>query len=170
MKLLLIRHGIAMDHMEAHHLGFDDEQRELTQKGRDRMHEIGKELSSLVPQVNGLLTSPLVRAQQTSEILSQYWNILPKLCDELSIYSPISNFYSKVSQDHYEDQIIVGVGHEPHLSQFTSYALSGGDSSFINFKKGGAAFLDFPFRQNGSLGRAELKWLVTYKTLGLKKA
>ena len=59
-----------------------------------------------------------MRAQQTAEVLSGFWKKERETCEELSIYSPIQNFYEHLSKPLFEGKTVLGVGHEPHLSQF----------------------------------------------------
>jgi phosphohistidine phosphatase len=48
------------------------------------------------------------------------------------------------------------VGHEPHLGQFVSWALTGLRESFVELKKGQAVLLEFPDEVRP--GRARLVW------------
>ena len=65
MELYLIRHGIA----EEHQPGLKDEERQLTPEGREKTEKIAQRLVKLSFNFDLILTSPLVRAYQTAEIL-----------------------------------------------------------------------------------------------------
>jgi phosphohistidine phosphatase len=63
--LYLIRHGIAAERGTY----ADDRDRPLTAKGRDRTERVAQRLSQLGIGFDLLLSSPLVRAYETAEIL-----------------------------------------------------------------------------------------------------
>uniref|UniRef100_A0ACD5GP52 Phosphohistidine phosphatase SixA n=1 Tax=Desertifilum tharense IPPAS B-1220 TaxID=1781255 RepID=A0ACD5GP52_9CYAN len=65
MELYLIRHGIAADR-EAYER---DRDRPLTEEGRKKTQKVAKRLRSLDLNFDLILTSPLIRARQTAEIL-----------------------------------------------------------------------------------------------------
>jgi phosphohistidine phosphatase len=67
--VLLVRHGKAED---SHPLG--DAGRALTDEGRETMRLHARRLASDVA-LEGILTSPLVRAVQTAEILAEAWGV-----------------------------------------------------------------------------------------------
>jgi phosphohistidine phosphatase SixA len=63
-----------------------------------------------------------------------------------------------------KEQAVVLVGHEPNLSSFLSAALAGeGTRLGIEFKKGGAACLEFSARIGP--GRARLQWMLPPRVL-----
>ncbi|MFM6183502.1 MAG: phosphohistidine phosphatase SixA, partial [Dolichospermum sp.] len=65
MELYLIRHGIAEEHQPK----LKDEERQLTLEGREKTEKIAQRLVKLGFNFDLILTSPLVRAYQTAEIL-----------------------------------------------------------------------------------------------------
>ncbi|WP_257461280.1 SixA phosphatase family protein [Archangium lipolyticum] len=69
MPLLLVRHAVAED---SHPLG--DEARSLTAEGRATFRSHARKLARLTPMV-GIITSPLVRAVQTAEILAEAFGL-----------------------------------------------------------------------------------------------
>lgn len=66
MKLLLVRHGEAVDAAEAR----TDQDRWLTDAGRRTVTTVGELLSRMELRYSVIYTSPLVRAVQTAEILA----------------------------------------------------------------------------------------------------
>ena len=68
--IYLVRHGKAED---GHPLG--DEARALTAEGRVELRELAAELAAEMTDLQGIATSPLVRAVQTAEILAQAWGL-----------------------------------------------------------------------------------------------
>ena len=70
MRLLIVRHAIAEDRVAFAATGKDDDERPLTEEGRSRMEQGARGLRQLVPALDLVATSPLVRAVQTAEILA----------------------------------------------------------------------------------------------------
>lgn len=69
LPLMLVRHAVAEDE---HPLG--DEARGLTVEGRAAFRQHARKLARLTP-MTGILTSPLVRAVQTAEILAEAFGL-----------------------------------------------------------------------------------------------
>jgi phosphohistidine phosphatase len=69
LPILLVRHAVAE---EAHRLG--DESRALTPEGRAAFRKHARKLAQLTPLM-GVLTSPLVRAVQTAELLAEAFGL-----------------------------------------------------------------------------------------------
>jgi phosphohistidine phosphatase len=63
MLIVLLRHGIAED--PAADVADDD--RRLTRKGHRRMKVVARALARLIPNVDAIYSSPLVRAYETAE-------------------------------------------------------------------------------------------------------
>src|SRR5437762_13257084 len=66
MEIYLVRHGIA----EEGHEKLRDGSRPLTDKGRRRFQKTARAFGKLGRRLDLILTSPLVRAVQTAEILA----------------------------------------------------------------------------------------------------
>src|SRR2546430_11661674 len=66
MQLYVVRHGIVVESGE----GIPDEWRPLTDKGRRRFQKMARTFAKLGRRLDLILTSPLVRAMQTAEILA----------------------------------------------------------------------------------------------------
>lgn len=154
MELCLVRHAIAVDRGTP---GFaDDDLRPLTPEGAKRFKQAARGLSVLVtPQV--ILTSPLVRARQTAEILMDVFR-LPNLhvSDSLA-----SGDHAALLRDvaELEAQTVLVVGHEPHISGLLSYLLSDSESRIgATFKKGAAALVSSDGEP--AVGACWLEWLL----------
>jgi len=68
MDLYIIRHAIAESLGKENE--FSDDRRALTEEGRDRMREIAKGLHRLGAEFDLILTSPLVRAVETAQVVA----------------------------------------------------------------------------------------------------
>jgi phosphohistidine phosphatase len=177
MRLLVVRHAIAMDRAEFHReqiarvkaTGKDediensDDLRPLTDDGIKKMRRNARGLAELVAKPDLLLASPLVRAQQTAVILSAVWlGLKVTECEELQPGTEASvfcNWLKAQSLDRDRDALIAIVGHEPNLSGLVSWFLCGQTKSLFELKKGGACLLDFPAGAGKASGR--FQWLAT---------
>ena len=74
MQVLVVRHAIAEQREEFARTGKDDSQRPLTHDGRRKMRRGAVGLRAVVPAIDVLATSPLLRAVQTAEILAAVYN------------------------------------------------------------------------------------------------
>ena len=162
MNLLIIRHAIAMEREDfAADGGKNDELRPLTQSGTKKMVKNAAGLRFVVPIIDLLVSSPLVRAEQTAAIVSDTYNDKPIVkCDALKPDTDpekLLEFLRKLPQHSDKDAVIAVVGHEPHLSEFIAYACTGTARSFIEFKKGGACMLSFA--HGVTAGKAQMQWI-----------
>ncbi len=155
MELYIIRHAIAA--LREEWTGSDDK-RPLTEKGKRKMEQITRGLAAMEIDFTHIFSSPLVRAQQTAEILQQVLKF--DHVDETDLLVPSADpaamipFLNKLP----DNAEVALVGHEPHLSELLSYLLSGEHKNFAAFKKGGVAMLEgyAPLRA----GKLILRWLL----------
>lgn len=159
MKLLVIRHAIAADREEWAQTGEDDRLRPLTGKGRKRMRAGARGLRRLVPSLDLLATSPLVRAVQTAEILRDSYGSLQTVVLDALAPDQKPDELLRWLQARPADSTLAIVGHEPHLSELIGWLLTGSEATLLRFKKGAACLLEFggaPQR-----GGAVLQWALT---------
>src|SRR4029079_875935 len=76
MKLLVIRHAIAMDRDEFADTGEPAYRRPLTNYGAKRMRKNAKGLRTGIDKIDRFGTSPLTRAIETAEIVSEVFSIV----------------------------------------------------------------------------------------------
>lgn len=178
MKLLVIRHAIAMEREEyqskaraearlhgadpAAHA--DDDLRPLTEPGARKMKKNAKGIRNLSMRPQLLISSSLTRALQTAEILREVaWPDLDLATTEH--LSPgaepgeLCKWIRELPPTGKHDCVIALVGHEPHLSSLVSWFMSGSQKSQFELKKGGACLLDFA--STFDKGRGRLEWLAT---------
>ncbi|MDZ7292737.1 MAG: phosphohistidine phosphatase SixA [candidate division KSB1 bacterium] len=155
MEIYIIRHAIAVERDE---WTGNDSVRPLTEKGRKKMEQIARGLAAMEIDFTHIFTSPLVRAQQTAEILQKILKIDHlEETDLLSLSADPAEmipFLNKLP----DSADVALVGHEPHVSELLSYLLSGQKRIFTTFKKGGVAMLEghAPLRA----GNLTLCWLL----------
>jgi phosphohistidine phosphatase len=92
-----------------------DDERPLTEKGKEEMHQIGAFLANLSVKPDIVLTSPLPRASQTAEIAARY---VDAKCVEDKLLAPGfgRSELRKLLKKRTADSVMV-VGHEPDFSK-----------------------------------------------------
>ncbi len=165
-RLLLVRHAIAQERDDFARTGRNDGDRPLTEKGRRRMQLAAKGLRSLIDEIDLLTTSPLIRAAETADIISEEFGGTSVEEVEMLAMGPADAFLSwyRIASD---SGLVVVVGHEPYLGEWASWLLAGPSADFMVFKKGGACLMEFPDRIEP--GRAILHWHLApshLRTLG----
>ncbi|MHB1229718.1 MAG: phosphohistidine phosphatase SixA [Halothiobacillus sp.] len=159
MDVLLIRHAPAEEREQFALTGQPDERRPLTVRGIERMQLAARGLMTLALPIERLIASPLVRAQQTAEILA------PTL--EIRQFDTEAMLASDVPTEHLIDWLrkqprvdgIALIGHEPSLSQLMETLIGGRSNGNMPLKKGGAALLRFT--DNIAAGQGQLIWFLS---------
>lgn len=158
MKLLLIRHAIALEREDFARSGKDDGQRPLSDDGRRRMKLAARGLRELVPDIDLLATSPLTRAAQTGAILDSVYGGLKEV--EIAELVPGGTPQAVLAWlKRQKAETVALVGHEPGLSRLAAWLLTGSEGGFLTFRKGGAAL--FELTAPPAAGRAKLLWMLT---------
>jgi len=163
MFLYLVRHAIAGEPDPAQWP--DDRDRPLTSAGEKKFRNVAAGLAELVPNVDVVLSSPLVRAWQTAVILEKKagWPEAQRL-DALEPATPPQNVLDAL-QPHAAASSIALVGHEPSLHELASYLLTGDAATVpILLRKGGVICLGTEDRAPRA-GGAHLEWAVRPRTL-----
>ena len=137
-QLWLLRHGEAEPHDNA-----SDEDRRLTDRGREQARVAGQALAALKVEVHLAFTSPKVRALDTAVLACEPLRIEP--IEHVPLYAGFdaTDALELMAAAGPEQRVLV-VGHEPDFSQVV-YDLTGGR---VDFKKGGVAGI----RLDGSRG------------------
>jgi phosphohistidine phosphatase len=129
-QLWLLRHGEA----EPHDARSSDDERRLTDRGREQARTAGRALAELEIAFQHVFTSPKVRAADTARLACEALGVEPVVHDPLR-----EGFSAEDARELLyaagEDQRVLVVGHEPDLSQ-TIHDLAGGR---VDMKKGGVA-------------------------------
>jgi phosphohistidine phosphatase len=162
VEIYLVRHAIAAQRDPDRWP--DDGERPLTAKGEARFQRVAKGLGRVVPSVERVFSSPLVRAWRTAEILNEVigWPTPAKWSQLEPDRAPAQAVLALGSQA--DATSVALVGHEPHLSELASYLLAGSTGRVeIEMKKGGVACLaaDEVPRPGDTL----LRWVLTPRIL-----
>jgi phosphohistidine phosphatase len=142
MRLLIVRHGIAVAHGTP---GVREEDRPLTPRGQKRFRSAARGLARICRRPDVLLTSPLVRAQQTAQIAAEAWGKVEPV-EERALAGGSFEAIAAAVEKHKDKRLVALFGHEPDVSGLVARLLGTTDSERLTFKKGGAALLDVPGR------------------------
>lgn len=166
MKLILFRHGLAMERQESMAKKMEDSLRPLNPKGRERTLKIAKALEKMQLEVDLIVSSPLVRAMETAEILFQHCSV-PDIheCSELVPAAPPQAFAQWLKNSARTSTCVLAVGHEPQLTIFASWAIAGTTTSVIDLKKSGMICLEVESFEDLSARSALLKWVIQPKNI-----
>lgn len=116
MRVYLIRHGHAVDAEGP----LADEQRYLTKKGRKTVREVGRVLQEAVGELDAVLTSPLVRAVQTAELIAERLDFLG-IIEALPALVPGVPPRIAAAELTSRGSAVAVVGHEPGISMLCAY-------------------------------------------------
>ncbi|NJK69913.1 MAG: phosphohistidine phosphatase SixA [Microcoleus sp. CSU_2_2] len=162
VHLYLIRHGIAAE-PEAYET---DEERPLTKEGDRKTRKVAQRLYELEIQFDLILTSPLLRAKQTAQILQTVG--LSTHIEESSALAPsedIQNWLNWYKQwQETSSHSLALVGHQPDLGNWAETLLCGRSQDALILKKAGIIGLILP--ETGSpVGRSQMFLLTPPKFL-----
>jgi phosphohistidine phosphatase len=162
-QLFLIRHGVAEERGDAWP---DDAKRPLTEEGMERLQEAARGLARLDVWIDVVLTSPLVRARQTAEIVASAFDPRPSIITVESL-APEGSYASLVAdlEKHGRKTRIALVGHEPSIGELAA-RLIGSRHSF-EFKKGAVCRIDVD--EIPPVGPGDLRWMLTPKVMAAIK-
>jgi phosphohistidine phosphatase len=122
-------------------------------------------MKKLEPEFDLILSSPLLRAKQTAEIVADRLKLKKRLkfTDALAPGSRATDLIRLLEQAKPAPGKILLVGHEPDFSQLVSLLVSGNMDMLLDFKKGGLCKVETPRLRPGKC--ATLLWLLTPKQM-----
>lgn len=154
MEIVLMRHGRAAE--RGSHEG-PDEQRPLTTDGRKRLRRALPGLLQVIPQIGQVVTSPLLRAHQTAELVADGYAVPLRELSALAPGGDIQQITRWLARQR--DEVLLLVGHEPDLGRLASWFLTGSSESFLPLKKGAVCMIHFDDKP--AMARGELRLLFT---------
>lgn len=136
--LYLVRHARAAERGEEWP---DDGKRPLTPQGIDRFQQVVRGLSVLGVTIDIVLTSPLVRARQTADLLAAGLRPHPSVdvLDVLAPGTPVADVIAALARTR-RAKSIACVGHEPDLGVLAARLV--GARRALPLKKGGICRID----------------------------
>jgi phosphohistidine phosphatase len=155
MDLYLIRHADAVPRGTA---GYADEDRPLTDLGHEQARRLGSMFRQRKLTLNSVITSPLLRATQTTESFLSEWSqekpeVLPfeEIGDEMRSKA-VAKYLERLSEPS-----VAIVGHQPSMGWFLAW-LIGSKKARVDLEKCGCAFINCDSLEKGG---GILKWVVT---------
>jgi phosphohistidine phosphatase len=140
IRVYLVRHGIAADPIP----GQPDESRPLTAKGRRRFRRAARAFARLEEKLD-LLTSPLVRAAQTAEILARaIRHDEVGVLEELRSGVPVPALLAALAARIEDGEGVALVGHDPQMSHLVAALgrLGEAEARRVAFEKGAIVRID----------------------------
>jgi phosphohistidine phosphatase len=159
MEIYVLRHGIAVERGTP---GFKkDSDRPLTKEGEEKMYQIAEAMLAMELKFDLILSSPLVRAEQTAKIVAGELDEEVTFTDFLSPDGNVLELIREINDE--KPQRVLLVGHEPDLSRLISLLVTGGTDASIELKKSGLCKLTADKLTFGQC--CTLNWLLTPKQL-----
>ncbi|MFZ1321107.1 MAG: histidine phosphatase family protein [Ignavibacteria bacterium] len=139
MKLFLARHADAIEYTTD--TVINDDLRFLTIEGRAKENKVAGFLKDYLTDIEMILTSPLIRAVQTAEIIASNIDYTGEivLVNELKFETPLSPLIDLIkTMTNYSSLLLVG--HEPKLGNLVK-VLTG--ISLAGFPKSGFCYIEY---------------------------
>ena len=158
-KLYVIRHGVAEERGDDWP---DDTRRPLSEEGMAGLRKEARGLVRLGVTFDVVLTSSLVRARQTADIVAAAFNTRPPIV-AIDSLSPGGSTQAVLNdlEAHVRRANIAIVGHEPGLGELA--ARLAGLKRALEFKKGAICRIDV--ESLPPAGPGALRWFLTPKIL-----
>jgi phosphohistidine phosphatase len=151
MRVVLFRHGIAGTR-DARRWP-NDALRPLTARGRERTEAAARGLKRLFP-LTRILSSPLLRATQTAEILREAYGMTREI-EVLPALAPMGSHRDILVRlgGLRPGESVALVGHEPDLGKFAGVMVFGAPNGNLQLKKAGACIVDFVGHPESGAGK-----------------
>lgn len=159
--VLVIRHAEAEEPAHALIEGRSDAHRELTKDGRRKMRAGARGLAQVVEHLDHLISSPLVRAVQTADLLAETFPAAKR--QQHTGLSPGFSQPALMGWIARHKGTLALVGHEPDLSQWIGYMVTGEPRGLVLMKKGACCCLEMP--DSPLAGEAHILWHMPLKQL-----
>jgi phosphohistidine phosphatase len=159
LELYLIRHGLAAERGDEYP---DDSKRPLTNDGIASLRREAKALDGLDIGFDHIITSPLVRARQTADVLAEHLKTKPTISNSDAL-TPAGSAAAVIQEvgKHARKGRVALVGHEPNMGELAARLL--GARGAVPFKKGAICRIDFDVLPPKGIG--QLRWFVPPKIL-----
>jgi phosphohistidine phosphatase len=162
MRIFIMRHGPAE---EAGPASSDDRARPLSMAGRKdtRRAARGLYVLGIAKEIRAILTSPLLRARETAEIVARELDLERSLRETETLAPGFSRkALGREVEEAAEGAGALVVGHEPDMGELVAWLLAGrADGVATPMKKAGVACLEAGRDALGGGGGATLIWFAT---------
>jgi phosphohistidine phosphatase len=158
MELYIVRHGDAIDQADPAVTG--DEMRWLTDAGRDEVALMARLLEKLDVRPDLILTSPLVRARQTAEIIAEVVGPSsgPVDCHDMAPGGSPAGVLHAIGSRGQVKRVVVS-GHMPGVARLAGYLAWHDPDQVFGFRTAAICRVDLP-DVDPAPGSGELRWLI----------
>lgn len=158
MQIYIIRHGKALDYRDPQ--ATSDEIRWLVEKGQEDVATMARLLARLGVRPDLVMSSPLVRARQTAEIIADELQVAGgvTLSDDLAPGGSPAGVLDAIV-GHGPVQHVVVAGHMPGVSQLAGYLIHGDPASGFAFQTAAIARVELP-ADDPAPGAGRLRWMI----------
>lgn len=152
MLIYLLRHGDASNEV------LNDKTRPLSEEGKISIGSVARYIYRQKMGITRIITSPLLRAWQTAEIVTDVLNLggkIEKLEDLLPGSNPQNIVHESTTLNN--DERVLLVGHQPFLGMLISHLICNGISQ-VEVKKASLSCVEIQRPIN--IGKGVLKFLI----------
>ena len=155
MKLYFMRHGLATPKED----GGPDDLRPLIPEGIKKSHIAARALQKLNVRFDRIITSPLIRARQTADIVAEVFKMQDRIeeLEELANH-PVKELVRALSKHNSAERLLL-VGHQDQMGNTIAFLLGGADRMWVDLKKSGVCLIEV-----GELppkSPATLAWMIS---------
>lgn len=159
MKLYLVRHATAVDTAPS------DADRELTREGKHQARIIGRALGRMKIKPQFVISSPLVRAVQTAELLAEELDFRDDIVKLTELENgPSTSTLLRALKPYSRAEELILVGHMPSIAEHLAELIGVKNTRGLQFGKGSVVCLKTDVLREGA---AELRWWMRQKQLAL---
>jgi phosphohistidine phosphatase len=152
MELFFMRHAEA----EPRDRYATDQQRPLTSTGGETQRRVARVLTPLLQPLDYLLSSPILRARQTADIMAEALQFVGQI-EETNVLGEACTIGAVLSllQGYPDSARLLCIGHEPDMSRLSAVLLDGEGHSTLAFQPG--SVIGLTFRRHPEPGRGSLR-------------
>ena len=160
MRVIIFRHGPAGERDVERWP--DDDLRPLTARGEERTQAAARGIVRIEPELRLVVTSPLVRAEQTAQILVHAAD--GPRCEVLDALRPEGPHRTivKFLASRPDDDVVALIGHEPDLGKLAGMLVFGAPVA-MPLKKAGVCVIEFEGEAKPGAGR--VSWMLPPRLL-----
>ena len=160
MELYLMRHGDAIDRTLPE--AADDAARWLTEEGREETAVMARFLHRLGVRLDLALSSPLVRAHQTAEVVADLIGPAQiELCEDLVYGGSFSGIVQAISERAPVRRVLL-TGHMPSIGRLVGWLAWNQRDCEVRMRTATICRIDLP-NESLSPGYGDIRWLMSPK-------
>ncbi len=161
MQMYLVRHGDAIDQMDP--AVTSDGMRWLTDEGREETRWLAEIMRNLGVKPQLMLSSPLVRARQTGEIIAEVLGFTGEiqLTDDLIYGGAFSGILQTIANHGVPKQVIL-TGHMPSMGELAGWLAWNTRTSALRMRTAQVCRVDMPDDRLAP-GEGDIRWTLPPK-------